>query len=204
MATGERRKRRLPFWIELPLLIVIALVVALVVRQFAVQTFYIPSASMENTLQINDQILVNKIIYKIREPHRGEVIVFEPPPSWKGSIADKDFVKRLVGLPGDHVVCCDAAGKVTVNGYPLTEPYLFPGISPSDRRFDVRVPPGRLFVLGDHRNVSGDSRIHLGENSGTIPKDSVVGLAFAIYWPVNRWSALPVPETFEHVPPPTG
>jgi signal peptidase I len=200
MPSGERKKRRLPFWIELPILIVIALVVALVVRQFAVQTFYIPSASMENTLQVNDQILVNKIIYKIREPHRGEVIVFEPPTTWKASIADKDFVKRLVGLPGDHVVCCDAAGRVTVNGYALTEPYLYPGVRPSDRRFDVRVPAGRLFVMGDHRDVSGDSRIHLDENSGTIPKESVVGLAFAIYWPVNRWSGLPVPPTFEHVP----
>ncbi|WP_163510332.1 signal peptidase I [Fodinicola acaciae] len=203
MASGERSRRRLPFWIELPILVVIALVVALVVRQFAVQTFYIPSPSMENTLRVNDQILVNKIIYHLRPPHRGEVIVFEPPASWRESLADKDFVKRLIGLPGDHVVCCNATGQVTINGYALTEPYLYPGNHPSDRRFDVRVPAGRLFVMGDHRSLSGDSRIHLDENSGTIPEGSVVGPAFAIYWPVNHWSGLPVPETFEHIPPPS-
>jgi signal peptidase I len=195
-------RRRLPFWVELPILVVIALVVALVVRQFALQPFYIPSGSMENTLELNDQVLVNKIVYDLRAPERGEIIVFQPPAKWGAPPDEKDFIKRVIGTPGDHVVCCNAAGQVTVNDYGLTEPYLFPGDVPSTARFDINVPAGRLFVMGDHRSNSGDSRAHLDQVSGTIPITSVEGQAFVTYWPVPRWTGLSVPATFASVPAP--
>jgi signal peptidase I len=200
MPETRSRRRKLPFWLELPILVVIALVVALVVRQFALQPFYIPSGSMENTLELNDKVLVNKLIYDFRAPERGEVIVFTPPASWDAPANEKDFIKRTIGVPGDHVVCCDAAGQVTVNGHGLTEPYLFPGNSASTIRFDLTVPAGRVFVLGDHREISGDSRYHLTDQSGTIPITSVEGQAFAIYWPVSRWAPLSTPSTFATVP----
>jgi signal peptidase I len=202
--SGRRRdkRKRLPFWIELPILIVIALVVALVVRTWVVQTFYIPSGSMENTLELDDKLLVNKLIYDFRAPDRGEIIVFQPPASWNAPPNEKEFIKRVIGTPGDHVVCCNASNQVTINGYPLKETYLYPGNPPSTIRFDITVPAGRLFVLGDHREISGDSRYHLRDSSGTIPITSVEGEAFAIYWPVNRWSALGVPDIFASVPKP--
>jgi signal peptidase I len=202
MRESRSSRRRLPFWIELPILVVIALVVALVVRQFALQPFYIPSGSMENTLELNDQVLVNKLVYDFRAPGRGEIIVFQPPANWNAPADEKDFIKRVIGTPGDHVVCCNAAGQVTVNGYGLVEPYLFPGDQPSTQRFDITVPPGRLFVMGDHRSNSGDSRIHLDLQSGTIPITSVEGQAFVTYWPVSRWTGLGVPATFASVPAP--
>ncbi|GAA1682120.1 signal peptidase I [Fodinicola feengrottensis] len=200
MQATQARRRRLPFWLELPILVVIALVVALVVRQFALAPFYIPSGSMQNTLALDDKVLVNKLIYDFRAPERGEIIVFAPPANWKAPPDEKEFIKRAIGEPGDKVVCCDAAGKVTVNGYALQEPYLFPGNQPSTIRFQITVPAGRLFVLGDHRDISGDSRYHLGDSSGTIPISAVEGRAFAIYWPISRWAPLSVPATFDNVP----
>ncbi|GAA1682114.1 signal peptidase I [Fodinicola feengrottensis] len=202
MSESRTRRRRLPFWVELPILVVIALVVALVVRQFAVQTFYIPSESMEDTLLVNDQVLVNKIVYDFRAPERGEIIVFQPPVGWNAPPDEKIFIKRVIGTPGDHVVCCNAAGQVTVNGYGLTEPYVRPGDRPSDIRFDITVPAGRIFVMGDHRGNSGDSRIYLAMDSGTVPISNVQGEAFATYWPLNRWTGLGVPATFASVPAP--
>jgi signal peptidase I len=165
-----------------------------------VQTFYIPSGSMENTLELNDKVLVNKLIYDFRAPDRGEIIVFQPPASWDAPPNEKEFIKRVIGTPGDHVVCCNAAGKITINGYALNESYLFPGNQPSTIKFDVHVPAGRLYVLGDHREVSGDSRYHPGDQSGTIPITAVEGRAFAIYWPISRWSPLSVPAIFDSVP----
>ncbi|GAA1682126.1 hypothetical protein GCM10009765_34110 [Fodinicola feengrottensis] len=200
MRAEQPKRKRLSFWIELPILIVFALVLALLVRTFLVQTFYIPSGSMEHTLEINDKVLVNKLIYDFRAPERGEIIVFQPPPSWDAPPNEQEFIKRVIGTPGDKVVCCNAAGKVTVNGYVLTEPYLYAGNVPSSMPFSIEVPAGRLFVLGDHREVSGDSRYHLTDQSGTIPIKSVEGRAFAIYWPISRWAPLSVPAIFDGVP----
>jgi signal peptidase I len=109
------------------------------------------------------------------------------------------LIKRVIGLPGDKVACCDAQGRVTVNSVPLTEQsYLYPGDAPSEIRFNIVVPPGRLWVMGDHRLISDDSRNHLGEpGGGTIPENAVIGRAFVIIWPISRWRILPIPATFE-------
>jgi len=217
-------KKRSSFLRELPFLILIALVLALLIKTFLVQAFYIPSGSMENTLHIGDRVLVNKLIYRIRDVHRGEIIVFRGPTSWQdnpefttsepsnpisrffhdiGSAlgvaapSSKDFIKRVIGVAGDHVVCCDPQGRITVNGHPLTEPYLYPGAKPSETPFDVTVPKGRLWVMGDHRNMSADSRAHISDgNDGTIPTGNVIGRAFIRVWPPSDWGTLGVPSTF--------
>lgn len=221
-------RRHGSFMRELPFLILIALVCALLIKTFLVQAFFIPSGSMEPTLHgcqgcSGDRVLVNRLVYRLRDPHRGEIVVFRGPPSWQdtpevttsepGNVvsrffhevgaalgvaapSSKDFIKRVIGVPGDHVMCCDAQGRVTVNGHPLVEPYVFPGAHPSDQPFDVTVPAGRLWVMGDHRNGSADSRAHLTDHDGTIPIDDVLGRAFVKVWPIGRWGLLPVPATF--------
>ena len=198
----DAKKTHRTFWRELPILLIVAVLVAVLVRTFVIQTFWIPSGSMEPTLLVNDRVLVNKLVYDIRDPARGEIVVFEAPQSWRSDPSEKDFIKRIIGTGGDHVVCCDSAGRLTVNGVSLVEPYVFPG-SYISAPFDVRVPRGRLFVMGDHREISGDSTKHLEENEGTIPAASVVGRAFVIFWPLNRAGGLPVPSTFSRVPDPS-
>ncbi|MDG6107949.1 signal peptidase I [Dactylosporangium aurantiacum] len=173
-------------------------VVAFVVRTYVVQTFYIPSGSMEQTLLVDDQVIVNKAVYRWRGPARGEIVVFRPPASW--SAGDEDFIKRVIGVGGDRVICCDDRNRITVNGVALDEDYLYPGDVPSTSQFDVMVPDGRLFVMGDHRSASADSRAHLRSVDGTVPVDRVVGRAFVMSWPVNRWRSLGVPATFAAVP----
>ena len=231
-AGGARaRKRRRSGWRELPVLIVIALVIALVIKTFIVQAFYIPSGSMEDTLLIGDKILVNKLVYDFRGIQPGDIIVFNgagswtpsPPPARPGSdpviraydatvrpvlesiaglfgtpVGQTDFVKRVIGVPGDHVACCNARGLVTVNGVPLHEQsYLFPGAIPSLLRFSITVPPGRLWVMGDNRAISEDSRLRQEmPGHGTIPENQVIGRAFVIAWPPSQWRILPIPSTF--------
>ena len=218
----RRRRRRRSFWRELPVLIVVALVLALVIKTYAIQPFYIPSASMENTLNIGDRLLINKLVYDFRSIHRGDIVVFDGTGSWdlnkppsNSNIFSKFFddvegifgishdssiyVKRVIGIPGDHVKCCDAQGRVTVNGVPLNEQsYLYPGNVPSTVKFSITVPAGRLWVMGDHREVSYDSRGHIGDpGGGTIPESGVLGRAFVIIWPPSRWGVLSIPATFE-------
>jgi signal peptidase I len=221
-AGGRHSKRRRSFWRELPVLIVVALVLALVIKSFLIQAFYIPSASMENTLEIGDRVLINKVVYHLRPIHRGDIIVFDGTGSWDfddtpassniftkavselegivGISHDSSiYIKRVMGLPGDHVVCCNAKGQITVNGVPLSESsYLYPGNGPSTQTFNITVPPGRLWVMGDHRAVSYDSRGHMGDpGGGTIPESAVLGRAFVIIWPPSRWGFLNIPATFE-------
>jgi|HubBroStandDraft_6_1064221.scaffolds.fasta_scaffold35038_3 signal peptidase I len=218
----RRTRRRRSFWREFPILVVIALLLAVVIKTYAIQAFFIPSGSMENTLEINDRVLVNKLVYDVRSIHRGDIVVFNGDGSWDpGTVpASTNFavkfadgfasmfgfghpgdilIKRVIGLPGDHVACCDAEGQVTVNGVPLTEgSYLYPGDYPSEIRFNIVVPSGRLWVMGDHRLISDDSRDHLGDpGGGTVPESAVVGRAFVIIWPPSRWRFLPIPATFE-------
>jgi len=230
---GRRARRRLPLWQELPLLLVIAFCLAVLVRTFLLQAFYIPSGSMEDTLIAGDRVLVNKVVYNFREPARGEIVVFQGTDAWApvgtgdadiGMFAkvgrtvgdlvgisrpgEKDFIKRVIGLPGDIVSCCDVDGRVFVNGQPLDESYVIRN-SPLDdapaaaqdcrsRRFDeVVVQPGQIFVMGDHRQVSQDSRCQ-----GQVPIDNVIGRAFLIVWPNGRWGSLSVPDTFDPVPQP--
>jgi signal peptidase I len=227
-----RKRRTMPLWLELPLLGVVVFCVAVLIRTFLLQTFYIPSGSMENTLQVGDRVLVNEVVYDMRQPERGEVVVFRGTDSWKAEnrqdtssgfftkvgdkIADlvgfsqpgeKDFIKRVIGLPGDTVACCDVNGRVTVNGQPLDEPYvtdnspLDRAVSPQEcgpRRFDpITVEPGQMFVMGDHRLISQDSRCQ-----GQVPIDNLIGRAFAIVWPSGHWASLSVPDTFKDVPKP--
>jgi signal peptidase I len=224
-AARSRRRRRLSWWSELIVLFALALVIMLVIKTYVVQAFYIPSSSMENTLDIGDKVLVNKLIYHFRSIERGDVVVFNGEGSWDPpsppqssdpvvrlasefghavtglfgiSPGVHDYIKRVIGLPGDHVACCDAQGRVTVNGVALSEKsYLYPNNPPSMNKFSIKVPPGRLWVMGDHRNVSYDSRGHIGDpGGGTIPENQVVGRAFLILWPPSRFRVLPIPATF--------
>jgi signal peptidase I len=207
----QTKKRKNTFWRELPILVVVAFVVALLVRVFVLQTFYIPSESMQHTLDINDRVLVNKVVYDFRAPHRGEIVVFKSPASWRSDPAEVDFIKRVIATGGDHVVCCDDQHRITVNGSSLNEPYLFHDADgtadqPSDEPFDVTVPKDRLWVMGDHRSHSGDSREQYlrsrDPQAATIPNKSVVGRAFVVFWPLSRWTWLTVPSTFDSVPGP--
>jgi signal peptidase I len=214
-------KKRGSFLRELPILVVIALILALVIKTYAFQAYFIPSGSMQNTLEIGDKVLVNKIVYHLRPIHRGDVVVFNGAGSWdpgpvsKSNIFDRfyhsviglfgaapgqtDYIKRVIGVPGDHVQCCNAQGQMTVNGIALSEKsYLYPGNVPSQTPFNITVPSGRLWVMGDHRAVSDDSRDHIGyPGGGTIPENMVVGRAFWIVWPPSRWRVLNIPPTFE-------
>ncbi|MDX3072995.1 signal peptidase I [Streptomyces sp. MI02-7b] len=221
---GPPQKQR-SFWKELPLLIVIALVLALLIKTFLVQAFSIPSASMENTLQEGDRVLVDKLTpWFGSEPERGEVVVFHDPGGWLGETApvdtnpvtsaiqkvlsfvglmpsaeEKDLIKRVIAVGGDTVEC-QGTGPVKVNGKALDEPYIYPGNTPcGDRPFGpIRVPKDRIWVMGDHRQDSLDSRYHQDlPGNGTVSNDEVVGRAIVVAWPIGRWSTLPIPSTFD-------
>ena len=215
------KKRMRSFWRDLAVIVVAALALTILLKSFVVQVFSIPSGSMENTLLPGDRILVSKIVYKFRPIARGDIVVFSGAGSWDppnqpssnwftGLVSDAtnlvgiagpgtDYIKRVIGVPGDHVACCNAQGQVTVNGVPLSESsYVFPGDAPSAERFNITVPAGRLWVMGDNRGDSDDSRFRTtAPGGGTVPESAVVGRAFLIIWPLSRISDLPIPNTFE-------
>ena len=218
---GERRPKK-SFLRELPGIVITALVISVLIKTFLVQAFYIPSGSMENSLAVDDRVLVNKLADKADEIDRGDVVVFRDPGGWLNgptgspgsgpvswirdalvfvglapAVGEEDLIKRVIGVSGDTVACCDQ-GRVTVNGVPLQEPYLFPGDDPSLEEFSVRVPRGRLWVMGDHRSVSEDSRFHRQQpGKGFVPVEDVVGRAFTIVWPLDRAQLLSRPDTFD-------
>ncbi|MFD4629839.1 signal peptidase I [Streptomyces sp. NPDC058284] len=174
----------------------------LVISTFVVQPFQIPSGSMEPAFRSGDRVLVNKLAYRFGSgPQRGDAVVFDG----SGYFGDADYIKRVVGTGGDRVVCCDKRGRIKVNGEPVDEPYLYPGNPPSKVPFDVVVPEDSLFLLGDHRSDSRDSRDHLGEpGGGMIPVDEVIGRADWIAWPVGHWTSLKRPDGYARVPGPGG
>ncbi|PRY18601.1 signal peptidase I [Kineococcus rhizosphaerae] len=212
---------------EVVLVVAVALVVSLVVKTFLLQAFFIPSQSMEQTLDIGDRVIVSKLSPGPFELHRGDVVVFSDPGGWlpettptqRGPVgtavaealtfvgllpedSDDHLIKRVIGLPGDHVVCCDASGRLTVNDTPVDESaYLADGVVPSSTTFDVTVPAGQLWVMGDNRAESADSRYN-GDSQpyhGFVPIDLVVGRAYAVVWPVGHWSWLGTPNDFDSV-----
>ncbi|MDY7085906.1 MAG: signal peptidase I [Actinomycetota bacterium] len=226
---GLVRRKEMPLWQELPLLLVVAFCLAVLIRTFLVQAFYIPSGSMENTLLVEDRVLVNKVIYDMRDPVRGEIVVFRGDENWTPEVSEpvsntfaaklgrtigdlvgvsrpgeRDFIKRVIGLPGDKVACCDAKGRITVNGVGIDEPYIADGFNSdlnqppnpnqcTSRRFtEVIVPAGEMFVMGDHRQVSQDARCQ-----GPVPISNVIGRAFVIVWPSNRFTSLSVPDVWK-------
>jgi signal peptidase I len=202
------------------LLLVIALVVSAIVKTFFVQMFFVPSGSMRPLFVDNDRILVQKVSYWGGDVHRGDVVVFDDPGGrWLGAEGQQHLtpvqkvlseiglyptgghlVKRVIGVGGDHVACCDRQGRVTVNGVPLKERgYVIKGADPSERRFDVKVPAGRIWVMGDNRSNSEDSRFHQDlPGGGTVPVKDVVGKVWAIVWPLDRAKLLNEPSTFEN------
>lgn len=193
-------------------LVLVSALAVIAVRAFLVQSFVVPSASMAPTVEPGDRVLVSRLA--AGEARRGEVIVFDgsgvfvaepaapltPLAAIGGTLAAaigmpvgrSDYVKRVVGLPGERVTCCDPQGRITIDGTPLAEPYLAPGEAASRTPFDVEVPPGRLWVMGDHRSDSADSRAHLGDpGGGTVPLDHVVGRVVAVWWPLDRSGEVP-------------
>ena len=243
--TAPVRPRQRSFFRELPFLVVIAFGLALLIKAFLVQAFFIPSGSMEHTLDVGDRVLVNKVVYRFRGPERGEIVVFNGLDNFDepnqiamptnglqkalqkvsgiiglGAPSEKDYIKRVIGVPGDRVMCCDPKGRVTVQpagkaAVALDEPYIFENNPVGDppRYFcdagvgqqscppgapGLLVPKGRLWVMGDHRGNSADSREHITDaNRGTVPEDKVVGRAFVVVYPLGRTTLLHVPGTFD-------
>ncbi|RAM35333.1 signal peptidase I [Arthrobacter globiformis] len=224
----EKGSPRNPFllWLkEIATVVVIAVVLSFLIKTFLFRAFYIPSESMVNTLDINDRIFVNLLVPEPFALERGDVVVFKDTKGWLpptpqkadgpfsavedgltfvGLLPDNSeqhLVKRVIGLPGDHVICCDAGGKITVNGAGLDEAYVNPAEVPAVRTFDVVVPQGKVWVMGDNRNHSADSRAHTDTNGGFVDIADIEGKAAVIAWPMNRWAALNnYPDVFKNVP----
>jgi signal peptidase I len=203
---------------EVPIIVVSALVVSILVKTFLIHFFFIPSGSMENTLKIGDRIAVNKLANFFTDIKRGEVVVFKDPANWLGQApgetgskpvvaiknalvtvgilpdpAKQYLIKRVVGVGGDNVICCDAKGRLSVNGISINEPYIFSGNKPSDSTFNITVPKGFIWVMGDHRGASADSRFHTDDiHKGMVPLPDVVGRAFVTVWPLKHVTFLSV------------
>jgi signal peptidase I len=211
---------------ELPIIVVSALIVSIVVKTFLLHFFYIPTGSMENTLQIGDRIAVNKFGALFSEVKRGEVVVFGDPDNWLGQVQQTDdpkllaliksglitvgvlpdpakqyLIKRVIGVGGDNVTCCDAEGKLQVNGVSINEPYIYSGDKPSETKFNVDVPEGFLWVMGDHRAASADSRYQPDSaNEGMVPLSKVVGRATFIVWPIKNIAIIEKGKDLKEIP----
>jgi signal peptidase I len=218
-APKKNKKRRVPAWLEFIVLLAVAITVAVVIKTFFVQMFFVPSTSMKPLFIKDDRILVQKVSYWNGGVKRGDVIVFDDPngqwlgtPGLKLNIVQKalsavglyptggHLVKRVIGIGGDHVVCCDKQGRIRINGVPLDETdYIRKGTSPSDMDFDVVVPKDSLWVMGDNRTNSEDSRYHQElKGGGSVPVSDVVGKVWAIVWPAGRIARIHTPDTFNN------
>lgn len=205
---------------EVVIVLSIALILSSLVRAFFFQAFYVPSASMEETLQLQDRIIASKISKLYSPVDRGDIVVFRDPGGWLPDIEGssnpvvralifvgllpsdegKDLVKRVIAKGNDDVICCDEAGRITVNNIPLEESYLKPGVSTDQVNFQITVPEGRFFVMGDNRPNSRDSRYHLETAYGTIPESHIVGKVNFRIWPFDRFARLDTPEIFDAIP----
>lgn len=197
---------------ELPILVLVALAVSLVIKSFLVQFFYIPSGSMENTLQVNDRVAVNKLPFIGDSIKRGDVVVFRDPDNWLPEPYTTDqnkiltkvkdafvavgvlpnpakqyLVKRVIGVAGDKVECCSKNKKLMINGIEIDEPYIFAGNTASDTKFNITVAQGKVWVMGDHRAASADSRFHQEDiNQGMVPTSKITGRVLGIIWPIKN------------------
>lgn len=211
---------------EIPILIVVSLFISIIIKAFLIQAFYIPSGSMQTTLEINDRVIVNKFGNFFTDVKRGDVVVFRDPGGWlppayqgnrsaplqalrNGLVfvglapdpAKQHLIKRVIGVGGDRIVCCDASGALVINGRSVKEKYLYIGNAPSEMKFDVTVPKGSLWAMGDHRAASEDSRYHQEDpNKGMVPLNKVVGRAFLVIWPVQHFALLPRPDALTAIP----
>lgn len=206
---------------EIVIIIAIALLLSFVIKTFFFRAYYIPSGSMEHTLEVDDRIFANLMVPGPFELERGDVVVFRDDQEWLPPLteyptafqnvlsfvgvlpaADEQYlVKRIIGMPGDTVECCSADGAITINGEPIVEPYIYDGDNPSDMDFKATVPEGKLWVMGDHRAASADSRFHADRQGGFVDIDSVQGRASVISWPTSRWSTVDShEEVFANVP----
>ncbi|MBT2501599.1 signal peptidase I [Curtobacterium sp. ISL-83] len=230
--TEKKRNGVLTFLRDLVIIFIAALLVSFLVKTFLIRSFYIPSASMENTLQINDRVIVNELVPNMVALKRGDVVVFKDPGGWlagetlpnvtpKSSVgkaadwlltqvglgtgdSDDHLIKRVIGLPGDKVSCCNDLGQMSVNGVPIKEPYLKLPVGEtraSGTDFSVTVPKGTIWVMGDNRYDSKDSRYNGDTPSkGFVPMSDVTGRAFVISWPTSRWTWLnDYPDVFAGV-----
>ena len=221
MGSRSRQRARLSWWQESLLLLVLALVTSIVVKAFFAQMFFVPSASMRPELIEDDRILVEKVSTWDGAVERGDVVVFQDPGGWLGATPEPTgvqallsllglypdgghLVKRVIAVGGDTVACCDRRGRLRVNGEPLDEKaYLQRDVAPSQREFEVVVPEDAVWVMGDNRSNSQDSRFHLNDpGRGAVPMKNVVGKVWAIVWPTDRLEVLDTPETFDDVPAP--
>ena len=191
---SEPKRGGLRFLRDLVIIVVVALLASFLVKAYLVRSFYIPSASMQNTLLVGDRVLVNELVPGVVPLQRGDVVVFQDPGGWLGMGQGDDLIKRVIGLPGDTVECCNDFGQMSVNGVPLDEPYV--NLPPGETRvsaddFSVTVPADSLWVMGDNRYNSKDSRYNGATPSkGFVPMSDVVGRAFVISWPTDRWTWL--------------
>ena len=217
------------FFIDILVIVATAMVLSLLIKAFLIRSFFIPSGSMMDTLQINDRIIVNELVPNLVPVNRGDVVVFKDPGGWLGVLdttevpwatqaadwflsafgvtapdSDQHLVKRVIGVAGDHVVCCTASGKLSINGKEITEPYIAKGQEPSTLKFNVTVPKDSFWVMGDNRDGSADSRFHTElPSKGFVAKEFVVGRAFVLTWPFSHFTWLDnYPDVFKNIPKP--
>lgn len=233
-SSGDKRKRKIrkkrhpiiAFLLDLVSILAFALVLSLLIKTFIVRSFFIPSESMQDTLLVNDRIVVSEFYPNLLPLERGDVVVFRDPGGWLGAASTKEqpvwlqawdfllasfgitapdsenhLVKRVIGLPGDHIVCCNRDNAITINDVPIKEPYLKPGALASDKSFDVTVPANSYWMMGDNRSNSADSRFHMDlPSKGFVGREFIVGRAILLSWPFDRFKWLDnYPDVFAKV-----